>query len=170
VQRDGVIAAEGSVVVLGYGNPSRGDDALGPILLERAEAWLAEHPERPITTVADFQLQVEHVGDLRGKELVLFLDADASCPAPWRFRQIRPAHDHSYTTHALSPGALLHLAERISGTVAPPAFILSPRGIQFDLGEPLSAAAAGHLESAWQLLRDLLADASFASWSGRVTV
>lgn len=128
-----------------------------------------EHPELPITLVADFQLQVEHVEDLRGMELVLFLDADASCPAPWHFRQIRPVPDDSYTTHALSPGALLHLFERISGMAAPGAFILSPRGVQFDLGAPLSGEAAEHLESAWQFLRDLLADASVASWMARLT-
>lgn len=164
-----MIAPAGSVVVLGYGNPSRGDDALGPLLLERAEAWLGEHPELPITPVADFQLQLEHIEDLRGKQLVLFLDADASCPAPWVFRPIRPVHDDSYTTHALSPGALLHLFERVSGVAAPPAFILSPRGVQFDLGVPLSGAAAEHLESAWQLLSDLLAEASVASWTARLT-
>ena len=32
----------GTVVVLACGNPSRGDDAIGPLLLARLESWLSE--------------------------------------------------------------------------------------------------------------------------------
>ena len=158
----------GSVVLFGYGNPSRGDDALGPLLLERAEAWLGEHPELKVTPVADFQLQIEHAEDLRDQDLALFLDADASCPAPFAFRRIRPIQDDSYSTHALSPGAVLHVFERISGQAAPPAFTLSLRGVDFELGQPLSEFAAQHLEAAWSLLEGLLRDARSEAWTLRL--
>jgi Ni,Fe-hydrogenase maturation factor len=50
-------------VVLGCGNPSRGDDALGPALLDRVEEWLRLHPDRRVVALGDFQLQVEHTLD-----------------------------------------------------------------------------------------------------------
>ena len=58
------------VVVFAVGNPSRGDDALGPLLAERIEAAFPD-----IVVISDFQLQIEHALDLVGAELILFIDA-----------------------------------------------------------------------------------------------
>ncbi|MDP2785684.1 MAG: Ni/Fe hydrogenase, partial [Sulfurimicrobium sp.] len=63
------------LLVFGYGNPSRGDDALGPLLLEQLAALNLPHVE----LLTDFQLQVEHAVDLQGRERVLFIDASVSC-------------------------------------------------------------------------------------------
>lgn len=156
-------------VLLGYGNPSRGDDALGPLLLERAEAWAADHPEADLALVADFQLQIEHAEDLRGRGLALFLDADASCPPPYRFRRVAPVRDDSYTTHELSPESVLHVFGAITDEPAPAAFVLSVRGERFELGEALSAPAAEHAEAAWVLLRSLVDDPRPEAWAARVT-
>jgi hydrogenase maturation protease len=145
------------LVLFGYGNLSRGDDALGPLLLERAEAWLADQPGLDVTTVGDFQLQIEHVLDLQGQDLALFLDADVACEAPFALRRVLPTQDASYTTHELSPQALLQVYRAVTDREPPPAFVLSVRGEQFELGAPLSPSAAGHLEAAWALLQQLLA-------------
>ena len=158
------------VAVIGYGNPSRGDDALGPELLSRLEdsaARLADHCDLEI--LSDFQLQIEHAEDLRGRSVVLFLDADVSCPPPFRFRRVFPAQDKSFTTHSLSPEAVLHVFETITGSFAPPAFALSVRGVRFNLGEPLSSEAEDYAEAAWCLLQELMADPRPESWVRRVT-
>ncbi|MDP1831053.1 MAG: hydrogenase maturation protease [Geothrix sp.] len=156
-------------VLFGYGNPSRGDDALGPLLLDRAEIWAKAHPGADLGLVADFQLQIEHAVDLHGRGVALFLDADASCPPPFRFRRIAPARDESYTTHELSPESVLHVFSTISGQAPPPAFVLSVRGECFELGAPLSPEAEVHAEAAWGLLQELMADPRPESWAGRVT-
>ena len=152
------------IVLFGYGNPSCGDDALGPFLLERAEAWLVEHPELSVQAVADFQLQIEHALDLQGADLALFLDADVACPGPLVLRRAAPREDASYSTHELSPEAVLHVSQQITGAAPPPAYILSIRGEQFELGDSLSPAALRHLESAWALLKQLLADGRAEAW------
>ena len=54
-----------------------GDDGLGPLLLGRVVA--ARWPE--VTTIEDFQLQIEHALDLEGAEAALFLDAGKGTPA-----------------------------------------------------------------------------------------
>lgn len=156
-------------VLFGYGNPSRGDDALGPLLLARAEAWAEAHPEAGLALVDDFQLQIEHAEDLRGRRLALFLDADASCPAPYRFRRVMPARDDSYTTHELSPESVLHVFGAITDELAPEAYVLSVRGERFELGEALSPAAEAHAEAAWELLRSLMENPRPERWAGRVT-
>ena len=157
-----------SVVLFGYGNPSRGDDALGPRLLDRAAAWLEGRPDLEVDVVADFQLQIEHALDLKGRDLALFLDADAACAGPFAFRPVAPARDESYSTHELSPGAVLQVFRQVEGP-PPPAFVLSIRGERFDLGEPLSPQAEAHLEAAWAFLEDLLADPRPAAWMAKVS-
>lgn len=145
-----------ATVLFGYGNPSRGDDALGPLLLERVEAWLARHPESDLVAVGDFQLQIEHVLDLDGRDRVLFVDAHASCAPPFEFRPVAPAEDGSFSTHALSPAALLQVFRSARRVEPPPAFVLGVRGERFELGGALSAAAAANLEAAWLFLETLL--------------
>jgi hydrogenase maturation protease len=157
------------IVLFGYGNPSRGDDALGPLLLERAEAWLGTRPDLAVEPVADFQLQIEHALDLQDRDLALFLDADVACMAPFALRRAVPRQDDSYTTHELSPETVLHVCREVTGQEPPPAFILSLHGESFELGEPLSPPAARNLEAAWAFLQQLLLDGQPEIWAERVT-
>jgi len=68
------------LVVFGWGNDASGDDGLGPLLLARVAraAWAG------VTTVENFQLQIEHALDLDGAEAALFVDAGKDTPAPVR--------------------------------------------------------------------------------------
>ena len=159
-----------ALVCFGYGNPSRGDDALGPLLLERLEDWLQRHPNKSVETIGDFQLQIEHTLDLRDRDLALFVDADASCMEPFVFTPASPSLDASYTTHELSPGALLQVYHQVEEQAPPPAFILGVRGERFELGEPLSPQASAHLEAAWHFLKELVADARLEAWTRKVTL
>ena len=53
------------LVIFAVGNPSRGDDALGPELLARLADWLAkQNPAVDVELVEDFQLQIEHALDV----------------------------------------------------------------------------------------------------------
>jgi len=67
-------AAVAPLLVLAVGNPSRGDDALGPMLLEALHAEGIDG-DGQVELLGDFQLQIEHVIDLRGRRAVLFVDA-----------------------------------------------------------------------------------------------
>lgn len=148
MNRDGVR----SRLLLGFGNPSRGDDALGPELLERVAATADGDWE----LLTDFQLQIEHALDLRGRELVLFADAAASGPSPYGLGRLAPCRDRSYTTHALSPVALLGVFEALDLGPAPPCFVLSIRGYGFALGQPLSRRAERNLAAAAALTGQLM--------------
>ena len=157
------------VLVVGYGNPSRGDDALAPLLLQGLQAdgrCLAILDD--VEFLTDFQLQIEHALDLAQRRLVLFTDAHASCRAPFDFERLIESRDDSYTTHAMSPAAVLHVYRRIIAAAPPPCFLLSIRGARFELGESLSPAASAHLAAATAFATELLSDAQPEVWERRV--
>jgi hydrogenase maturation protease len=153
------------ILLLGIGNESRGDDALAPLLLRELERWLktAGLPGK-VELLEDYQLQVEHVTDLIGRNAVLFIDADVTCTDPFDFSEVAAEKDDSYTTHAMTPAALLHAYRRVYQTDAPPAFLLRIRGHEFGLGEPLSQRGAVNLESATLLAENLCINADLQYW------
>lgn len=140
------------ILVFAIGNESRGDDALAPLLLRNLDGL----NEQRVELIEDYQLQVEHVTDLVGRSAVLFVDADVSCEAPFEFSEIAAAHDHSYTSHALTPHALLHAYRQVYGENAPSSFLLRIRGYGFELGESLSDVASANLDAATRQVGELL--------------
>lgn len=152
------------LLIFAYGNPSRGDDALGPQLLDLLAESRAQHPEWQFELVTDFQLQVEHAVDLEGRDLVLFIDASVSCPSPFLFSLLQPAQDARYTTHEMSPQAVLHVFKQVYQRPAPPSFLLSVRGESFNLGEPLSRAAVENRDAALALLVQLCSQPNLKIW------
>ena len=136
------------VVVIGIGNPSRGDDAIGPLAIERLE--LLGLPDVELLT--DFQLQVEHALDLVGRREVVFIDATMAGDGPFSFEAITPAADQSATTHALAPAAVLDVYRQYTAAPLPAAYVLAVRGFDFELGAPVSVAAMQNLDSALDML------------------
>lgn len=144
------------ILVFGYGNLSRGDDAVGPLLLEYLENKL---DLSRIELLTDFQLQIEHALDLQGRNLVLFVDASVSCQESFELIELKPQRDNSYTSHAMSPAALLHVYTTLNQQRLPPAFLLSIRAESFELGEGLSADTARNLHDACRFAERWLATA-----------
>jgi hydrogenase maturation protease len=138
-----LLSAPAPILIIGIGNPSRGDDALGPLLIERLAAL--HLPDVELLT--DFQLQVEFALDLQGRQRVIFVDASLTAPPPFSFTPVVAEKDASYSSHALSPGAVLHAYQKLFDE-PPPAYVLAIRGESFELGEDLSAAATANLAAA----------------------
>ncbi|MCL2626458.1 MAG: hypothetical protein FWD46_06555 [Cystobacterineae bacterium] len=153
------------VLLTAWGNASRGDDALGPCLLQRLEAWavssgIAERFE----WVEDFQLQIEHALHLEGKTLALYVDAGQNTPAPYAFSPLSPLKQPWHTTHAMPPESVLAVFEHVSKTPPCPAFILCLKGEDFGIREGLSATAQNHLEAALAFAQILLKKPSPEAW------
>jgi len=140
-------------LVFAVGNPSRGDDALGPLLVERLEQWIATVGEPPVDLVllTDFQWQVEHALDLQSVDVAIFADASVSAGTSFETAPLSPQFDASYSTHALSPACVLAVAARL-GQKLPQAWLLSIPGQDFELGAPLSAKARSALDQAFAYL------------------
>jgi hydrogenase maturation protease len=143
------------VLVLGWGNRSRGDDALGPLCVDRLRDELAGRGD--IEFLDDYQLMIEHVLDLQGRRRVLLVDASLGCAPPFETLALRAAADGSISSHALSPQALLQLYFELHDEDAPPCTLLAIRGERFALGAAPGAAALAHLDAALAWARRWLA-------------
>lgn len=133
------------ILVFGWGNPARGDDAIGPLFVEYIERLDLEGVE----CLSDYQLQIEHVLDLAGRRRVLFIDASVWAEAPFVVRVLRPTARiaHGFT-HTIDPEALLRIYVDFYGVAPPSCFLLEIRGENFSLGAPCSVAAQRYLAAA----------------------
>jgi Ni,Fe-hydrogenase maturation factor len=126
------------VLVLGYGNPGREDDGLGP-----AAAAEIERMGWPNVTVCNnYQLVIEDVLDIAAADIVWFIDASRNGAEP-------------YTSHIVSPEALLAMAEQYYGK-SPRAYLMGVRGYDFKFIERLSDRAQSNLKQSVTLLLSLI--------------
>ena len=136
------------LLVFGWGNLSRGDDALGPLFVQQLGALAGSSVGSGVDFLEDYQLQIEHALDLVCRERVLFVDASLNCAAPFEVTTLRAARDASFTTHAISPGSVMQVYRDLARTEPPPCTLLAIRGTQFELGEPPGLLALQHLSQA----------------------
>jgi hydrogenase maturation protease len=137
-----------NTLVFAWGNPSRGDDALGPLFAEAVQAMNLPQVE----CLTDFQLQIEHSLDLLGRRRILFVDASCGVAdgvqPPFHCAPLQPARDSSYTTHAMSPAALLQVFTDVQGHAPPTSWLLAIPGESWELGQPPTVAAQERLAQA----------------------
>lgn len=145
-------------LVIAVGNPSRGDDAAGPLLADRLASWLSNEARTPdgsvphdVAVMCDQQLMVEHAYDLRDRDRVLFIDAATKQGEPVQWRPIEAsANGPSISSHQCTPSQLLHLCAHTLQIPPPPAWLLSLRGESFELGTPVSATMHAAMAQAWE--------------------
>ncbi len=137
--------------MIGYGNPGRRDDGLGPAAAERLKA-------RGLVGVscdADYQLNIEDALAVSRHDVVVFVDAARGLREPYALKPARPAPALPAMSHALSPGAVLALAAELYSRT-PEAWILAIRGHRWTVGEGLSAKAEANLDLALEFLEHRL--------------
>lgn len=158
-----MVTAPAPTLIFTWGNPSRGDDAIGPGVYDR----LSARNLVDVDLLTDFQLQIEHAVDLEQRERVLFVDAGAGGESPCTLSLLYPERDSSYTTHAMSPGALLAVYEQINDCAPPTSFLLTIQGFDFGLGLPLSEQALVNISAAVDLILELVESNDTHGWLDR---
>ncbi|MBN2584327.1 MAG: hydrogenase maturation protease, partial [Planctomycetes bacterium] len=133
------------ILLIGFGNPGRLDDGLGPALAARIEQLQLPN----VTVDSDYQLTVEDAAAAAEHDAVIFADADVSGPEPFYMRRLSPAGGTlSFSTHSITPQAVLTLARELFRT-EPQGFLLGIRGYEFnEFGERLSEQATKNLDAA----------------------
>lgn len=141
------------ILVFGWGNAARGDDALGLLFVERIEAL-----DLPgVDCLQDDQLQIEHALDLADRERILFVDASRALAAPFAVSRLTAAQDPAQVfSHALAPQTLLRVFKDFHAVPPPPSYLLEIKGENFSLGAPCSAAGMRHLTTALEWAREWL--------------
>jgi len=160
------------MMVIGYGNPGRLDDGLGPAFAER----VTDLRLPSVTVEADYQLTVEDAVRIADYDMVLFADASVSGEEPFFCRPVVAVKGTEFSSHHVAPEQVLHLAASLFG-VTPQAWVLGIRGYEFDeFGERLSEPARQNLDQAVKFFQDaansgwqLLADAGTGHGQAQTT-
>ncbi len=136
------------ILLIGYGNPGRLDDGLGPALAAKVENASIEG----ITVDSDYQLSVENAFDLSQCEVVIFADASVKGKEPFFFKKIQSRSPISLSSHSVSPEAVLFFAETMFKAKTR-AYVLGIRGYEFnDFEERLSERAKNNLDEAFKFI------------------
>ena len=145
------LSPEPRILVLGYGNPGRQDDGLGPAVAAGIDrlGW------SNITAYDNYQLNIEDALEVAGHDVVWFVDAAKAGPAPYHVRALSAALSIGFTSHSVRPEAILAIARQYYGK-SPQAFLLAIRGYQFEFVEELTAGAADNLRVALTMLTDII--------------
>lgn len=145
------------VLLIGYGNPLRGDDGIGQIVVRRAAAAVASNSALNLTCLVVHQLTPELAEPISRAGRVIFVDATVDA-APGELRQhaIEPATTAGSLTHHLTPPTLLGLAAVLYGR-APEAWVVSIGVGALDAADTLSPAVTAAVPVAVNLVRTLAA-------------
>ncbi len=134
----------GRAVLIGYGNPGRGDDGLGPAFARR----IAGKQLTGLTVEVDFQLTADHALTIAQHDLVIFADAMMACENDFLFRELTDSTPQGLGSHSVTPEAALSLSWLLFQS-RPRAFVLGIAGDHFgDICEGLSPRAADNLDRA----------------------
>jgi len=139
------------IIVCGFGNPGREDDGAGIVVSKRLERELPAG----VTVQYDYQLNIEDALEISDKDAVLFIDASANDFDGVRIKPVEPEPVSNYSTHTMSPGAILTVCRQLYGT-EPPAWLLEIKGYAWDMREEMSKQAQANCETALHVAVNIL--------------
>ena len=159
----------GGVLVVGYGNPLRSDDGVGPAVAER----LAADPRlRGADIRAEHQLTPELALDASAASLLVLVDAAEDVGVgEVAVRRIRadaatggePVEEAGPPlTHHLDPGALLGLARQLFGSAPAEVVIIGIGPASLEVGERLSPVVEAAVSRVVELVADMVAERAAA--------
>jgi len=147
----------GNVLLIGFGNPGRLDDGLGPALADAIEKLNIDG----VDVDSNYQLTVEDASEVSSHDVVIFADASVNCDEPFTFTAIKPQTKISFTTHSIEPESVLGLAHDLFSAKTK-GYVLAIRGYDFnEFGERLSDQAQNNLLDAIKFLDQALRKKEF---------
>lgn len=148
------------ILIIGYGNPLRGDDALGPVAAKHLAQHYRDDANVHVCTV--HQLTPELSEKLTDYATVLLIDARHHEPAGQVFIQdVQPAaHSTSRAfSHYVTPPELLLLTRSLYKS-SPRMFLAGITATAFDVGEPLSLPVSAALPLLYEKIAALVQEHS----------
>ena len=130
-------------LIIGYGNPSRGDDALGYYAAQSLSELVKDEKIKIITC---HQLTPELAAEVARFEKVIFIDASIG-EQPGILRVTKIAHTQtakSIFSHQLDPESILACSQALYGQV-PEAYLVTITANSFEYIEDLSVAVRNRL-------------------------
>ena len=152
-------ATRDRLLLIGYGNPLRGDDGVGPRIVCR----FARRHRGVVRACVVPQLVPELCALLAKHDAVIFVDASAAGDGGCRLLPLECAAATNWGTHLCSPAALVALTAELYGA-KPRAWCLAVAGRDFRLGAGLSATARASCREALTILEAFMRLRSQSGW------
>jgi len=143
------------ILIYGIGNPSRQDDALGIVFVDKLQEWVDNEKLPNISFDSNYQLNIEDAYDVSEKDVLVFVDASVEPIDGFYFRQIFPGASISISSHSMSPESVLSLCEELYGE-KPSAYLLTIKGFSWELDSKMTDKAEKNLNSALDFAKTLL--------------
>ena len=146
------ISSNNRVLVIGYGNTLRGDDALSQLVAES----LADKKSSNLLAMSVTQLVPELAMLVASARAVIFVDVCADRgQKEIEVRELLPACPLAQRIHSTGPRELLAYA-RFCYDRSPPAWLVAIPGFNFEQSDPLSDTAKAQLANAKQQVQQLI--------------
>ena len=138
-------AASPEYWIIGYGNPQRRDDGIGPYIINRLQPLLASRGDVHLLDI--HQLAPDLIDALKTAQTILFVDATmARLARGYRWVGLQPElRTSSGLTHQVSPAGILGWLQTLYQR-NPLAWLISVEGSDFGLGSGLSSKAQKRAE------------------------
>ena len=145
---------EDKILLIGIGNSGRSDDALGWLFLDR----LSEDDGTSFDMEYRYQLQIEDAELIGRYAKVFFVDATMEYTRNgYLLKPCRVNGNHTFTTHQLTPEAVLYLCKTLYGET-PDAYIFGIQGYIWDLKIGLSEKAESNIAKAIAYFTHIITD------------
>ena len=151
------LSGNDKVLLIGYGNPAREDDGLGPAAAEIIEKLEIEG----VSVDSNYQLMVEDAASVARHDVVVFVDAATQGKNPVTFYELEPKRSENFSSHSVAPEAILGLTHDLFNAETR-GFMLGIRGYSFDMfKEEMTTEALKNLDVAVKFITPLLEAKSF---------
>ena len=141
----------GNTLIYGYGNPGRQDDGLGSAFVDRIQESIGNN----VQCDTNYQLNIEDAANIAEFDTVIFVDASKEDIEDFKFTEVTPSDQVSFTMHAVSPAYVLHLCESIYKK-SPKTYLLHIKGYEWEMREELTSKGKENLEKALEFLQTKL--------------
>jgi hydrogenase maturation protease len=145
------------ILIYGYGNPGRQDDAAGVYLADEIQKWAEETHLTCIETDTNYQLNIEDVATISDKDLVVFADASREEIDSFILTELIPNPSVEFTMHHVSPSFVLHLCKEIYEK-APSSYLLHIKGYEWEFGSEMTQRSKENIRDALVFLKKFLLD------------
>jgi hydrogenase maturation protease len=145
------------ILIYGYGNPGRQDDALGLRLVDVLESWAKENRLDTIDTDQNYQLNIEDAHRISDFDLVLFCDASIKDIDNFMLEKVSPDLRTDFSMHQVTPAFVVGLCQQIFGKF-PETYQFHIKGYSWEFMEPMTPEAEHNLRLAEEYLCNFLTD------------
>jgi hydrogenase maturation protease len=143
------------ILIYGYGNPGRQDDALGLRLVEFTERWAKDKHLQNIETDQNYQLNIEDAERISGFDLVIFCDASVEVIKHVRIEEVVPDLRTDFSMHSVNPSFIVGLCHRIFNKY-PETYQLQIKGHSWEFMQDMTKLAEENLKKAQDILTRFL--------------